>query len=842
MDGLKARLSFDAVAYDYDDEYLSIDTDTHTININNVSRLFGVQYDGNSKLIKFRIRNKLSDIQKMQDSIVYINWIDSKGVKGQSIAINKTINNDTCEFAWKVPFDALKNSGVLHFAMSAVMTKNSSSVIDQRWSTQIASVITPDGIYIKSYTPSSDEEDRIAQIYNELSNMINKQNDNLQLQINLLNKDLFNNNLTYVHKYCSSTFINASKTLPNIKSNIENANGHTIYCCGQNIVVDRKVETNPMYFELTPIEINDSYTLQVLDGDENITVEFFTQPNTERIEYWTATKTEKTAINKTGQTIRYARIARFGANNVIVGIKNVTKNITYEYSFSNNGKIKTYENKTMIFDFEGDKLKTYLPVNVINTISCGDLFICGQNATDEQVAYAKYLSELGCGYIVSENELDEGINNFIDKFINKPMNIYFCGTIRASHGIHKHPLHNLFGYGCTIKMGDNLGDDYYMCIFPTNGGIPFETKQVISHNHTVVKGFTLDGNCMNNKSGDRYVFKSVYGGVISHEIYNEDVSPYSKTQLVSDITLEDITAINTMRGIIVGIGWKASNLTIGDSMTDHALYMAGADNAIVENVYVSGFQKSGAISISGQSWDVQRKVSNIHLNNVTLDECEAENGAYLDIRGHFSSIGNNKGLDDVFIDGFYIKRLNENVETIVATIGTHSNGEVGDYKLRDYPINISIKNFSCEMYLYQSLFVVSNANLIMENANIILRNYRPDRPLFRLQSRNFINKALNFSGSRILFYTGGDKEETYCIFGCDSSSEKHNTLSGLNINNMVISGISNYNMFGLLDTSRNEFNINDFSCDKVVAHPVAAIKSGDEDKIKISTTEYFNIN
>lgn len=188
MDGLKARLSFDAVAYDYDDEYLTIDTDTHTININNVSRLFGVQYDGNSKLIKFRIRNKLSDIQKMQDSIVYINWIDSRGVKGQSIAIDKTINNDICEFAWKVPFDALKNSGVLHFAMSAVVTKDGSSVIDQRWSTQIASVTTPDGIYIKSYTPSSEEEDRIAQIYNELSNMINKQVD----KTNSLKEDIDN--------------------------------------------------------------------------------------------------------------------------------------------------------------------------------------------------------------------------------------------------------------------------------------------------------------------------------------------------------------------------------------------------------------------------------------------------------------------------------------------------------------------------------------------------------------------------------------------------------------------------------------------------------------------------
>lgn len=189
MDGLKARLSFDAVAYDYDDDYLTIDTDTHIININNLSRLFGVQYDGNSKLIKFRISNKLSDIQKMQDSIVYINWIDSKGVKGQSIAIDKTISNDICEFAWKVPFDALKNSRVLHFAMSAVITENSSSVINQKWSTQIASVIIPDGIYIKSYTPSREEEDRIAQIYNELSNMINKQNDNLQSQVNSLKGD-----------------------------------------------------------------------------------------------------------------------------------------------------------------------------------------------------------------------------------------------------------------------------------------------------------------------------------------------------------------------------------------------------------------------------------------------------------------------------------------------------------------------------------------------------------------------------------------------------------------------------------------------------------------------------
>ncbi len=246
MDGLKARLSFDAVAYDYDDEYLTIDTDTHIININNLSRLFGVQYDGNSKLIKFRISNKLSDIQKMQDSIIYINWIDQKGVKGQSIAIDKTISNDICEFAWKVPFDALKNSGVLHFAMSAVITENGSSVINQKWSTQIASVITPDGIYIKSYTPSSEEEDRIAQIYNELSKMINKQIDNLnnlQAQVNQLNEAL--DDLSYIVNLFDADAI--------VNDEYYNSDGTTSH-------TDSTVTTAQRTSQYIPIKVGSTYT------------------------------------------------------------------------------------------------------------------------------------------------------------------------------------------------------------------------------------------------------------------------------------------------------------------------------------------------------------------------------------------------------------------------------------------------------------------------------------------------------------------------------------------------------------------------------------------------------
>lgn len=291
MDGLKARLSFDAVAYDYDDEYLTIDTDTHIININNLSRLFGVQYDGNSKLIKFRIRNQLSDIQKMQDSIVYINWIDSKGVKGQSIAINKTINNETCEFAWKVPFDALKNSGVLHFAMNAVVTKDSSSVIDQRWSTQIASVITPDGIYIKSYTPSSEEEDRIAQIYNELSNMINKQSDNLnnlQTQVNQLNEALANKIITdaSVNKANPDEYADGFAVGTKIL-NLNQGYRHTGYIeCKKNDVI--RTIKSPKISEYQIVQYYDTnktfVTNSVTSAQDNEIAEF-TVPNTDEIAY-----------------------------------------------------------------------------------------------------------------------------------------------------------------------------------------------------------------------------------------------------------------------------------------------------------------------------------------------------------------------------------------------------------------------------------------------------------------------------------------------------------------------------------------------------------------------------
>lgn len=83
MDGLKATLSFDIDAHDYDDEYIYIDAINREIEIQNPNKVFGTQYDKDSMLIKFKVINAVSDVFKMSDSVIRINWKDSS---------NKTVN------------------------------------------------------------------------------------------------------------------------------------------------------------------------------------------------------------------------------------------------------------------------------------------------------------------------------------------------------------------------------------------------------------------------------------------------------------------------------------------------------------------------------------------------------------------------------------------------------------------------------------------------------------------------------------------------------------------------------------------------------------------------------
>lgn len=461
MDGLKARLSFDAVAYDYDDEYLTIDTDTHTININNVSRLFGVQYDGNSKLIKFRIRNKLSDIQKMQDSIVYINWIDSKGVKGQSIAINKTINNDTCEFSWKVPFDALKNSGVLHFAVSAVVTKNSSSVIDQRWSTKIASVITPDGIYIKSYTPSSEEEDRIAQIYNELSNMINKQNDNLQSQVSSLKEDL--DNLREIEFY------------PNLLNKAEFLAGKQMVISAGSTPDDLADNENTTTTNIIDCDGDEYFETNLPNGHTVILAYFWYQEKWYRSQFISTLETEgdhyKFKINAQMKKIRIYCVSNMMPANPIL-----TKQGEYDESkpeFFPKGKIKLTPSGCVGYDNLDEDTKQrinnktsnyseYIPFYGKKIVGIGDSIMVGINSDGSAIIDGIGENGLPC--------TDQGYQ------INSTGG--FLGELRK-----KYPSINVVNMGVgstTMQRNDNVNvNKVYKCIMDRIDNIPDDADIII---------------------------------------------------------------------------------------------------------------------------------------------------------------------------------------------------------------------------------------------------------------------------------------------------------------------------------------------------------------------------
>lgn len=109
MDGLRATLSFDIDTHDYDDEYIYVDYITREIKIPNLNKVFGTQYDKDSMLVKFRVLNAVSEVFKMSDSVIRINWKDSSNKTGTTLAVNNRIVGDSYEFDWIVPGEALKN-------------------------------------------------------------------------------------------------------------------------------------------------------------------------------------------------------------------------------------------------------------------------------------------------------------------------------------------------------------------------------------------------------------------------------------------------------------------------------------------------------------------------------------------------------------------------------------------------------------------------------------------------------------------------------------------------------------------------------------------------------------
>lgn len=161
MATLNAQLSFDVDAYAAtDSETLVVDSRTREIYIPSSDNLFGVQYDKESNAIHFKVINTVTEIFKMEDAIIRINYRDSKNVLGSSLAVDVVIDDDTCEFTWIIPYTALKNKGDLYFVVSATITEG--SLVSKRWASTLAKVTIPESLYVSASTVDQAQKDEVA--------------------------------------------------------------------------------------------------------------------------------------------------------------------------------------------------------------------------------------------------------------------------------------------------------------------------------------------------------------------------------------------------------------------------------------------------------------------------------------------------------------------------------------------------------------------------------------------------------------------------------------------------------------------------------------------------------
>nr|DAZ50685.1 MAG TPA: hypothetical protein [Caudoviricetes sp.] len=190
MDGLKATLSFDIDAHDYDDEYIYIDAITREIEIQNPNKVFGTQYDKDSMLIKFKVINAVSDVFKMSDSVIRINWKDSSNKTGTTLAVNNRIVGDSHEFDWIVPGEALKNKGQLFFVVKATKTKEGTDEIEKIWGSKLAQTLVPESIYVKISTLTQSEKDQVAEMLMLVDSKVQQANTTLENKKNVYLSEL----------------------------------------------------------------------------------------------------------------------------------------------------------------------------------------------------------------------------------------------------------------------------------------------------------------------------------------------------------------------------------------------------------------------------------------------------------------------------------------------------------------------------------------------------------------------------------------------------------------------------------------------------------------------------
>lgn len=285
MAKLNATLSFDLDTYaGVSNETLVVDAKTREIYIPDPGNVFGVQYDKDSKYVKFKVMNVVSEVFKMEDAVIRINYRDSKGIIGSSLAVDKVTYYDTCEFSWVVPNDALKNKGDLYFVVSAVIVDDDGA-IQKRWATTLARVVTPESIYLKAASLDQNERDEIATmlllVSEECTNAVNQIKDARDTGVTKINgikdsgvqelNDLISkygirvNDLSVLKSRVDQLF--DSGNLPNANTEITDIRiGYdgTIYSTAGNAVRQQIADIMDMILE------NHFYTLLLFDNETTL--------------------------------------------------------------------------------------------------------------------------------------------------------------------------------------------------------------------------------------------------------------------------------------------------------------------------------------------------------------------------------------------------------------------------------------------------------------------------------------------------------------------------------------------------------------------------------------------
>lgn len=378
-----------------------------------------------------------------------------------------------------------------------------------------------------------------------------------------------------------------------------------------------------------------------------------------------------------------------------------------------------------------------------------------------------------CNLLLTGTGDNIAINEFLDDYTDGIYTVKFFGTINGSGYLYKRLNHNWDGYCAVIKMlPDLLSADYIAGILPLSG----------DHKYTYIKGFELDGNIDNNDE----IVGNVYSCGLTYDIY-DSFTPTART-IAYNIICEDIYSHDWLRSCFLpGPGWVCNNIKLENSKGDHLLYISGAGNITMNNVYLSGYcNGTGALHISGSNPLLSPLApENITINNLTFDEVVTTEGTHLHIRGTFLSNGEMvMPCKNVNIRNVYIKNSTPHYGNIIAVGHQWDTGGAGGLCE-----NINIEGINVDLPLNPqgwnyAFGYIMRARNVKISGNFNLKDNDAAKTVFELLGGGIGRNNYDFSGCDFLIENYTNLGINCAAFGIKDDQD----IVGINISNVKITG------------------------------------------------------